>query len=68
MKNVDEKDRQRQTCHRSFNENESWDIRSSMAHLITEAQIQSKDVEEIEDQEDFSNDEMFVNLSIRQTL
>jgi hypothetical protein len=39
-----------------------------MAHLITEAQIQSKDVEEIEDQEDFGNDEMFVNLSIRHIL
>jgi len=33
---------------------------------MTEAQVQSKDIEEVENKEDFSNDEMFVNLSIRQ--
>ena len=41
---------------------------STMVELIAQTQVQSKDVEEIENKEDLGDDEMLVHLSIRNVM
>jgi len=36
-----------------------------MVHLMTETQVHAKDIEEVENKEDFCNDKVLMHLTIR---
>jgi hypothetical protein len=64
MQNVNEQHSQRQSCNRGFNEEESRNICTIWTiELMSETQIHSEYIEEVEDKEDFSNDKVFMHLS-----